>query len=43
MNAIWRQKTFLSRTILELVTQICYQCHTLATAKDFIFTDYPRR
>lgn len=23
--------------------KICYQCHTAVTAKDFIFTDYPKR
>lgn len=23
--------------------KICYQCHTLVTAKDFIFTSYARR
>jgi hypothetical protein len=23
--------------------KICYQCHTLVTTKDYIFTDYPRR
>jgi Cytochrome P460 len=23
--------------------KICYQCHTLVTARDFIFTNYPRR
>jgi hypothetical protein len=22
---------------------VCYQCHTAVTARDFIFTDYPRR
>jgi Cytochrome P460 len=22
--------------------KICYQCHTLVTARDFIFTNYPR-
>jgi hypothetical protein len=23
--------------------KICYQCHTLVTSRDFIFTNYPRR
>jgi len=23
--------------------KLCYQCHTLVTAKDFIFTEYPTR